>query len=337
MFDLTDEWVWDFWVVDDRHTDADHPAYHLFFLKAPRSLGDPELRHLNASVGHAVSRDLRDWTRVEDALVPQPLGAFDDLATWTGSVVRDDDGGWHLFSTGVAQAEEGRVQRIGVSTSADLHRWERSGDLLLEADRRWYRRWAGQGHQEHWRDPWVVRDDAGLWHMYVTAQAAGGHPGGAGDGVVGHATSADLRSWRVGAPLSSPTGRFDQLEVISVTCVEGRWVLMFSCLGPEMPGVGVGGGGVWTVAVDGPGAPVDVAAAVRLTSERLYVGKLVPTGDGPPVFLAFENRGDSDAFIGGVIDPLAVRWRADGAGLELVDAPPDWHPEEAELISVSAR
>ena len=43
MLDLDDDWVWDFWVVEDP---ASEPAsYHLFFLKAPRSLGDPELRH----------------------------------------------------------------------------------------------------------------------------------------------------------------------------------------------------------------------------------------------------------------------------------------------------
>jgi hypothetical protein len=44
---LPDKWVWDFWLVRDG---AD---YHAFYLQAHRSLGDPELRHMNASVGHA--------------------------------------------------------------------------------------------------------------------------------------------------------------------------------------------------------------------------------------------------------------------------------------------
>ena len=319
-FDLPDDWVWDFWVVDDPAC-AD-PAYHLFFLKAPRTLGDPDLRHVNASVGHAVSTDLVGWTRVADALGPQPTGAFDDLASWTGSVVRDDDGLWHLFTSGISRAEDGAVQRIGVSTSPDLHHWTRTRDLLLEADPRWYRRRPGQGPDEHWRDPWVVRADDGRWHMYVTAQA----PGESGHGVVGHATSPDLRAWDVGPPLSSPTGRFDQLEVISLAQVEGRWVLVFSCLGPEMPGAEPGHGGVWTVAVDGPGSPVDVAAAVRLTTEDLYVGKLVALRDGGSRFLAFEHRGEDGLFAGGVIDPCRVRWRADGAGLELVDGRSRWRP-----------
>jgi len=79
-FQLPDSWVWDFWVVDDGE------QYHLFFLYASRALGDPELRHHRASIGHAVSADLRSWHRVADALVPSDPPAFDDLATWTGSV-----------------------------------------------------------------------------------------------------------------------------------------------------------------------------------------------------------------------------------------------------------
>ncbi len=157
--------------------------------------------------------------------------------------------------------------------------------------------------------------------MYVTAQV----PGESGHGVVGHATSRDLETWEIGPPLSEPTGRFDQLEVISLTEVEGRWVLLFSCLSTEMPGAEPGGGGVWAVPVEGPGAPVDVRRAVRLTNEGLYVGKLVAMRDGTTRFLAFENRGEDGRFRGGVIDPVLVAWGAD-ARLELVDLPSRWRP-----------
>ena len=77
------------------------------------------------------------------------------------------------------------------------------------------------------------------------------------------------------APAERPTGRFEWLEVIQVVEVEGRWALVFSCLAAEMPGAAAGSGGVWSVPVDGPGSPVDVAAAVRLTDEWSYVGKVV--------------------------------------------------------------
>ncbi len=311
MLDLPDDWVWDFWTADD--TAGPSAAYHLFFLKAPRSLLDPELRHRSASVGHAVSTDLVRWTRVADALGPQPAPAFDDLATWTGCVVRDDDGSWWLFTSGLSGVEGGNVQRIGAATSEDLLTWTRLPDVVLEADARWYTRHADLSREEHWRDPWVVRDDTGRWHMYVTAQG----PGVRGHGVVGHAVSADLRRWEVTAPLSDVTGRFDQLEVISVLEVAGRWVLVFSCLGAQMPGAGSGDGGIWSVPVGGPGGRVDPARAVRLTNERLYVGKVLVRPDGGAVLLAFAHTDADGAFRGGVIDPLPVVWRADGRGLRL--------------------
>ena len=70
MFDLDDRWVWDFWIADDGS------MFHLFFLQAPRSLGDPDLRHDHASVGHAVSPDLTTWTAVGLALSPPEPGLF---------------------------------------------------------------------------------------------------------------------------------------------------------------------------------------------------------------------------------------------------------------------
>ena len=67
VLDLPDHWVWDFWGADDG------ARRHLFFLKAPRALGDPDLRHRNASVGHAVSDDLQTWSPVADALAPRAV------------------------------------------------------------------------------------------------------------------------------------------------------------------------------------------------------------------------------------------------------------------------
>ena len=324
MFDLPDDWVWDFWIVDDAADDGADAAYHLFFLKAPRSLGDPELRHRNASVGHAVSSDLRDWVRVADALDPQPEPAFDDLATWTGCVVRGDDAVWRTFSTGLARAEGGLVPRIGLSTSDDLVAWRRDPAALLEADERWYtaHRSDVPGSETHWRDPWVVRDSAGLWHLYATAHVAAGT-----GAAVGHAVSRDLATWEVRTPLSAPSDRFAWAEVISLVEVAGRWALLFSCLSDQMPHDPPGAGGIWSVPVLGPGQPVDLSRAVRLTSEDLYVGKVVPLRDGGHRFLAFENRDAIGHFRGGVTDPLEVGWNDDGSGLRLVgDVPPRWLP-----------
>ncbi|MFC7615131.1 hypothetical protein ACFQV2_18065 [Actinokineospora soli] len=105
----------------------------MYFLKASRALGDPDRRHWHATVGHAVSADLVTWREVADALAPGPPGSFDDVATWTGSVVRSGDT-WHMFYTGAGSAERGLKQRIGVATSTDLHTWHKHDGPVLSAD-----------------------------------------------------------------------------------------------------------------------------------------------------------------------------------------------------------
>lgn len=61
---LPDHWPWDFWFA------VDGEDVHVFFLHAPRSVGDPELRHRNARIGHAVSRDLHHWEPLPNPSVP---------------------------------------------------------------------------------------------------------------------------------------------------------------------------------------------------------------------------------------------------------------------------
>lgn len=313
-FEIEGQFVWDFWLAYD----GARRRHHLYYLHAPTSLGDPALRHRNARVGHAVSTDLIGWTVCPDPLPDPAVPSFDDLASWTGCTVRGEDG-WWMFTTGLSGVEDGRVQRIGSAASGDLSTWSRTG-LVITADPEHYQLTSTAWPEEAWRDPWVVRGHDGRWHMYVTARAAVGTPG---SGVVGHAVSDDLLSWQVREPLSSPTGVFEWLEVIQVEQVEGRWVLVFSCLSDQMPGTATGGGGVWSVAIDGPGSPVDMTSAVRLTDESLYVGKVVHHG-GAAYFMAFRNQGSDGAFVGGLIDPVPVAWRADGRGLALV--PDDLRP-----------
>ena len=130
MLDITDFWVWDSWYV--RHDGL----YHAFYLQAPRSLGDPNLRHTNAQIGHSTSLDLITWKPRPNALTPGATGDFDDLAVWTGSIVQQD-GLWHLFYTGVETRSRTKIQRIGHAVSTDLVSWTRRG-LVTQADARWY-------------------------------------------------------------------------------------------------------------------------------------------------------------------------------------------------------
>jgi beta-fructofuranosidase len=312
---LADHWVWDSWGAHD----GDH--HHLFFLRASRALHDPGRRHLRASVGHARSTDLRTWELVPDALVTADSPAWDDQATWTGSVVRAPGGSWRMFYTGVSRAERGLVQRIGVARSDDLETWHRVGDgPLLEADPRWYEKldlekWI----DEAWRDPYVFADPGGDgWHMLITARGLddGGDP--AGRGVIGHATSPDLEHWHVGPPLTTPAG-FGQLEVPQVVEVDGLPVLIFSCWPDRMTAArrrDAPRGGVWVVPGGSLTGPWDIAAATPFDHPSLYAARLVEDGPGRWALLGFRDTEDG-AFIGVIPDPLPVV--RDGGTLRLAD------------------
>ena len=314
MLRLTGAWIWDCWLADDGR------SYHLYFLKAP-NVGHPEERHRNASIGHATSPDLADWTVVSDAVGPSDGPAFDDVATWTGSVVRGRDGTWFMFYTGVGAQDGVLRQRIGLATSADLYHWSKHpGSPVLEGDPRWYGRLPNAlSPDEAWRDPWVFADpDGDGWHMLLTARACEGPADQRG--VIGHARSHDLVRWQAQAPLSRPGEGFSHLEVPQVELVEGRPVLVFSCLTAELGGerreAGTGGG-IWCLPGKSLLGPFNLTQAVRMTDESLYSGRLIRDRAGRWVMLPFRNRGRNGRFIGELADPVPVRWANDGSSLEL--------------------
>ena len=95
-------------------------------------MGDPDLRHWNTSVGHAISTDLVQWQVVADALTPSTEPAFDDLATWTGSVVRGDDDTWYLFYTGLSMTGASAV--LWSLRTGTRSRTEMAGEGWLTSD-----------------------------------------------------------------------------------------------------------------------------------------------------------------------------------------------------------
>jgi beta-fructofuranosidase len=221
MLSSAEDWIWDSWIADDGE------RYHLFFLKAPRALEDPGLRHTAATIGHASSLDLVDWAVHPDALGPNDLG-FDDLALWTGSVARGDDGVWRLYYTALnTEGRDVRDQRIGLAESDDLMTWRRVVDQpLVEPDPCWYRMLGdGSGASETWRDPFVFRD-GDVWHMLITARDPTAER--LFDGILAHARSRDMRTWELAPPLTEAAG-FGQLEVAQVRQLDGQWLLVFTC------------------------------------------------------------------------------------------------------------
>ncbi|MCY4260043.1 MAG: hypothetical protein OXC91_07240 [Rhodobacteraceae bacterium] len=221
MLTVPNTWIWDFWFA------RDGGLWHMFFLQAPASLPEADMRHWNVSIGKAQSRDLLNWEYQGEVFRPAPEPAWDDATTWTGSVVKDDAGLWHLFYTGTRKAEEGLRQRIGHATSSDLLHWTRWGDgLALDLDPTYYEvhdpsRW----HDRALRDPWVMRDpDGDGWLMYFTARVPTiPEPNAAG--AIGLARSDDLTSWKSRPPVF--VGGFGQLEVPQVTRIGNTWYCLF--------------------------------------------------------------------------------------------------------------
>nr|WP_194241537.1 glycosyl hydrolase family 32 [Galbitalea soli] len=293
---MPDSWVWDFWIADTGE------EYHLFFLFASRALQEESARHRRASIGHAVSTDLVNWTRVADALVRSDAPAADDVATWTGCTVRGDDGFWYMFYTGTNDDPVPSTQRVMVAVSRDLMTWRKQRTPVAVADPRWYSTGA-DGGDEAFRDPWVFRE-GGLWHMFTTARARTGSV--TESGVVGHATSSDLLHWDVQPPVTPGNEGFGQLEVTQLVEVEERPYLLFNCLrteiAPRRRDV-AGTGGIWIAAGESPLGPFDIDGAVRLTDNRYYVGRVITDRAGVQQFLAFENVRDGE-FIGRIADPV---------------------------------
>ncbi|KRE31384.1 glycosyl hydrolase family 32 [Agromyces sp. Soil535] len=317
-FTLDNQWVWDFWIADDG------VMFHLFYLHAPKELGDPQLRHRNARVGHATSLDLHDWVDLGVVLGPGSPGDFDETATWTGCVVKGDDGVWRMFYTGsrfLSADSNANVETIGSATSADLHHWTKAPGPIAAADPRWYETLGSSSWpEEAWRDPWVFPDASGHgWHMLITARSNRGDE--ADRGVIGHATSDELQDWQVHPPLTEPGAGFAHLEVPQVATIDGRHLLLFSCDSAALAGRRATGesGGIWAVEVPAPAGPYDVANARLLASEALYSGRLVQDRSGTWVMLAFENGTRDGEFIGAISDPIRIAWAKEPGSIPVIE------------------
>lgn len=292
-----ESWVWDSWYV------VDGDQLHAFTLTAPKSLGDSELRHVNARVGHSVSTDGVTWTHLPDALGPSNGNAFDSQATWTGSIVKSE-GRWHMFFTGIHRDTREKVQAIGHATSDDLIHWQRVQEReVLRADNQYALLGNPHDGAEHFRDPWVFHDD-NTWHMLVTASDRDGW------GTIAHATSTDLSAWTLQAPLVSNSG-FRQLEVTQTICIDGAWVLLFCAAARDVERPGVEAGwGTYCAPAEGPIGPFDLDRA-ELFAPGVYAARAV-WFQNEWVLFGFLSNGEESGFTGVISNPIRLRLNSRG-------------------------
>lgn len=312
MLSLKDHWVWDSWYLHDGQ------RWHCWYLKAPKSLGDPAQRHWNVSQGHAVSDDLLEWRDHTTALAPSDKG-WDDYTTWTGSVLKGDDDQYHYFYTGSSRAENGMIQRIGHAVGTDLENWDRVGDgfcldiagpnaHLYETE------WEGRWHDRAMRDPWVMKDPNGDgWLMYFTARVPDMEEVNAA-GCIGFATSPDLFQWTLQPPVY--TGSWGQLEVPQVFEYMGKWYCLF-CMVQDHQSItcaenhGPSGRGNHYLIADNPRGPWSLPEGQFLDiKDERYAARIVEA-DGLHI-VGFKDGEMRGAFGGYIMDPAPVTRHPDG-------------------------
>lgn len=318
MLQLRDKWVWDFWFA------VDGDDYHMFYLQADKSLGNPDLRHWNVSIGHAVSRDLKQWDILPDALAPTANDdAPDSCTTWTGSVVRYQQE-WLMFYTGTNRSEKGLVQRVCLARSLDLIHWTKvAQNPLVQLDERWYDGLnLAYWHDASWRDPWILfdQDNQGnpLFHMLVTCRVNRGAPDGRG--AIGYAKSRNMIDWEVGDAFLAP-GWYGEMEVPQIQKIGARYYLFCSVStrfhsesrkaeAGVIPQTGV----KYFVsdAMLGPYTDLDNSFLTAPEQSGLYAGRVIQGPDSNWYFMAFLGNDASGEFQGVVIDPIRVNQSADG-------------------------
>lgn len=306
MLELKDEWVWDSWYLHDGE------AWHCWFLKADKSLNDPDLRHWNVTQGHAVSRDLVNWDYLGTSFAPSQEPNFDDYTTWTGCTIRGDDGKWHYFYTGTSRADDGKIQRIGHATGDDLHHWERVGtglclDIAGVNAVHYESGWQGRWHDRSMRDPWVIKNPKGNgWLMYFTARSSDNVETNDA-GCIGFATSPDLYEWTLKPPIFK--GGWGELEVPQVFEQNGKWYCLF-CMSSKYQASwnkdanGESGRGNHYLMADSPYGPwhLPEGAAFDVKQDR-YAARIV-NHNGLQI-IGFKD-GEPHSFGGVIMDPEPV-------------------------------
>jgi len=157
------------WEIGDIDVIRRGNNYHLFHLVLPN----------HDYIAHAVSTDGMDWERTRNAIFTGDPGSWDDDMLWTMHVSRNPALGlYEMFYTGLHQAENGYIQRIGRAVSRDLMGWRKENiqnlPLLPEGEIYELPGAAARGWVS-FRDPFLFRRDGQDW-LLICARTREGMP-----------------------------------------------------------------------------------------------------------------------------------------------------------------
>jgi beta-fructofuranosidase len=305
-----DHLLWDFWFAPYQPGEP----LHVFCLRVPLSIADPEDCHWQAEVGHAVSRDFHTWEDQGLALAPSLEPSWDDKAIWTGSII-NHNGWWYWFYTAFTHTDH--EQRIGLATSDDLFTWSRHPENpLLLADTAWCETGVSSvdGHVA-FRDPWVMPDpDSNGWLMYITTRVNRGPVDGRG--VIALARSPNLVDWVLEGPVTDD-GQFAEMEVPQVLSIEEDSYLLFCTGKPSAARLVRPDASPWIgthyLVGDRVAGPWTLAPEPPLCADppgSWYAGRAVRLGE-TWYFYAWRRSIDGQ-FVGGLSDPAPLARLPDG-------------------------
>ena len=205
------------WEIGDIDVIRRGRNYHLFHLVLPN----------HDYIAHAVSSDGMAWERTRNAIFTGEPGAWDDDMLWTMHVSRHAGLGlYEMFYTGLHQAENGYVQRIGRAVSRDLVSWRKENllnlPLLPKGDFYEVPGQAARGWVS-FRDPFVFSSDGQDW-MLVCARTREGMVNRRGCVGLVRRTPAGFATE---APLFFPR-MYDDIECPCLVQLEGVFYLIGS-------------------------------------------------------------------------------------------------------------
>jgi beta-fructofuranosidase len=215
--------LWDTWFIKENN------YYHVFYLQALPSKNPNERHDKKVSIGHAVSRNLINWEELPTALEPGKENSWDNLALWTGSIIKKDKK-YCMFYTGRNKDVNKKwIQKIGLAISSDLIHWVKNKNSpILEASKYYYidNKKNKLGKIGAWRDPFVFYD-RNYKKYYMTISARLRNAEKEYNGCVAMAESSDLSDWTLLPPIFAPNV-YDEIETTQVIFHCGYYYLFFS-------------------------------------------------------------------------------------------------------------
>ncbi|MBD3260172.1 MAG: hypothetical protein GF334_00575 [Candidatus Altiarchaeales archaeon] len=306
--------LWDSWFIKKGGD------YHVFYLQT-KATENPQDRHnSNVSIGHAASKNLVEWRELPYALEVGKPGSWDDLALWTGSVIKKGKT-YFMFYTGRCR-KAFWIQKIGLANSKDLISWEKyEGNPLLEAKKYYYidNRKNRLGKVGAWRDPFVFWDEkSDNYYMLVSAREK--NAGRQYNGCVAICSSKNLLDWKILPPIFSPKV-FDEIETTQMIVKDGVYYLFFSTqkenLKPDYAEKNGLLGGLYCFYSNdlfGKYTPVNKNGVVLANEEKMYDIRLIHAEKNLYHAIGWLNKTKNKTFEGSLSQPFKIKIEKDEVG-----------------------